>query len=122
MRGRNVHEIGVFQMLRAIYIVPYRKAMRSYIIYDVPIKPHKTRRWFHTAFSRYTFGNSGLKQRGGKKYQHKYSLFLPEFSYTCYLDIDHPSPTFIDQPGMYCVPSRGRVWRSVTPMDPGPSQ
>lgn len=111
-RGKDVHEIGEFWRQRVIYIVLYSKAVCNYIIYDVPIKLHKTYRWFRTPSSIYTFENRSSKQRGGEKDQHKYLIFRSEFMHDCYLHIYHPIPSFISQPGMYWIHGGKWVWGS----------
>jgi len=87
MSGREVHEISEFQILGVANIIPYCKTVGNYIMYDVPFKPHKTRKWSPTPFSMYTFENSGSRKRGGENDQHKYPFFCSEFWYTYYLHI-----------------------------------
>ena len=83
----GVHENQEIQMPEVIDIVPYRNFVCNYITYDVPTRPHKTRRQSHTAFSIYTFQNSDLKQRDGEKDQHECLFICSEFLYTHYLHI-----------------------------------
>jgi hypothetical protein len=111
---RDVHEIGEFRLLGVINIIPHRKTVCNYITYDVPIKPHKTRRQSHTSFSIYTFENSASKQRSGKMNQHNHWFICSEFLYTIYLHIYHSVPTIITHPGMCFVPGGGWAWGSVT--------
>ena len=45
--------------------------MCYYIMYDIPVKLQKTRRWFPTSFLIYTFENLGCDQVGGLENQDK---------------------------------------------------
>ena len=74
-----MHEFGELRVLGVINIVPYPKALCNYIICNVPINPHKTRRRFRVPFPMYAFDNPGTKQQGGEKDQHEYTLFCSEF-------------------------------------------
>ena len=82
-----MHEFGELRVLGVINIVPYPKALCNYIICNVPINPHKTRRRFRVPFPMYAFDNPGTKHQGGEKDQHEYTLFCSEFLYTAYLHI-----------------------------------
>ena len=79
-----MHKISKFQILGLADIVPYCKTVGNYIMYDIPFKLHKTHKWSPTPFPMYTFKNSGSKQRGGKKNQHKCPFFCSECLYTLY--------------------------------------
>jgi len=87
MQGREVYEINNSRIPGMINVVPYRKAVRNYIIRDVPVKPHKTRRQSQAPFSIYTFEDPGTKQRDGEEDQLKYLFVRSNFLYTCYLHI-----------------------------------
>jgi hypothetical protein len=76
-----------FRTLGIIEVVLYRKTTRNCVMYDVPIKPHKTRGRSHPPFSIYAFENSGSKQKGGPRDLHKYLPVRSTFLYTCYLHI-----------------------------------
>ena len=65
-------ETDKFQMLGIIYI-----------IYDVPVKPHRIRRWFPTSFLIYTFENLGCEQVGSLEDQDKYQFFYSQILYIC---------------------------------------
>ena len=92
-----MHKIGEFQILGAVDVILYCKAVGNYIMYDVPFKLHKTCRWSPTSFLMYTFENSDSRQRGNKNNQHKYLVFCSKFLYTCYFNVFYFIPTIIDQ-------------------------
>jgi len=76
-------ETDKFQMPGIIYIILYHNKMCYYIIYNVPVKPQKTCRWFPTLFLIYTFENSGCEQVGGLEDQDKYQSFYSQILYIC---------------------------------------
>lgn len=108
-----MHENREFRIPRVIEIVLHSKVVCNYITYDIHIKQHKTRRWSCTPFSIYTFENSDSKRRSGENSQHKYLFIWSEFLYIHCLRKYHLIPTFIDQPGIYCVPGGRWVLGSV---------
>ena len=67
-----MHEIRESRIPGVIDIVLYNKSICNYIIYDISIKLHKTRRRSLCLFSIYTFENSGCGWAGGPSGQHKY--------------------------------------------------
>ena len=59
------HRMTDLQILGIMYDVLYHKNVCNYIIYDIPIKLHKTCRQLSAPFSRYTFVNSEWGGIGG---------------------------------------------------------
>ena len=67
-----MYEIREFQIPGVVKTVLYRDNMCNTIRYSIPTRLHKTRRWFHTPFSLYTFENYSSKLSGGGEDQNGY--------------------------------------------------
>ena len=67
-----MYEIREFRIPGVVKIVLYRDDICNTIRYSIPTRLHKTRRWFYTPFSLYTFENYSSKPSSGGEDQNGY--------------------------------------------------